>query len=66
MTVCIHHWLVAPPDGPGGLPAVCRKCGARRVFAATNETNLANDPRANLERALARRSTPKRLAEEVE
>lgn len=29
---CVHHWLIAPPEGPTS-EGVCRKCGERREFS---------------------------------
>ena len=29
--VCIHHWLIDPPDSPVSM-GVCLKCGLQREF----------------------------------
>jgi hypothetical protein len=29
---CVHHWIVAPPDGPTS-GARCRRCGEERAFS---------------------------------
>lgn len=39
---CIHHWLIDPPNGPT-CPAVCKRCGAERVFAATLENDFGHN-----------------------
>ncbi len=40
MNNCIHHWLIAPPDGTMICHATCKKCRAERDFHAS----LRNGP----------------------
>lgn len=28
---CVHHWIIAPPEGPTST-GVCKKCGAVKEF----------------------------------
>lgn len=28
---CVHHWIIAPPEGPTST-GVCKKCGAIKEF----------------------------------
>lgn len=35
MPSCVHHWIIATPDGREQLPARCRRCGAERTYRAT-------------------------------
>lgn len=36
----IHRWRIPEPDGSAWLEGVCRGCGARRQFPASEEAYL--------------------------
>lgn len=67
--VCIHHWVIQPPNGRTS-PGVCKRCGEHRDFANANESvmweqtnTLRNSPTSGL-RSLPRPSEV-RLSDEI-
>jgi hypothetical protein len=38
---CVHHWLIeSPKEGGKMLAAICRRCGAERMFSASFEDQV--------------------------
>ena len=57
---CVHHWLIAPPEGSESL-GVCMRCGAKRRFA--NVTESARWERSDAPRTSIGRTVPAHVAE---
>ncbi len=34
-TICIHWWLIEPPDGSTWLDGRCKKCGEEKQFRSS-------------------------------
>lgn len=44
MTDCVHHWLLAPSGNGPTSPAVCKRCGAERVYGNVFALDMAAPP----------------------
>ena len=38
-SVCVHHWLIAEPNGATST-GVCKRCSARKTFFNSIETKV--------------------------
>jgi hypothetical protein len=39
---CVHHWIIASPNGKETISGMCKLCGRNRQFPAVLERNPRN------------------------
>ena len=43
VSLCVHQWLIEPPNGTDSLRGYCTKCQQVRTFPASPDTSWENN-----------------------